>query len=74
MLPPDVIAGQGKVVVRNRPGEKRKLVSQAIQIDGEGRMTGFLSCAYCPPDPSDLTLSPLRRKFGDSHQLAPAAT
>jgi len=73
LLPPDVVAGQGKVMVRNRLGEKRKLVSQAIQIDGEGRMTGFLSCAYCPPDPSDLTLSPLSLtgEVGTSQQIYP---
>jgi len=57
LLPTGVVAGQGKVVARNRLGEKRKLVGQAIQIDDEGRMTGFLSCPYCPPEPSDSTLS-----------------
>lgn len=72
-LPPGVLAGQAKAVVHNGRGERNKLVGEAIQIDGQGRMTGFLSCPYCPPDPSYVTLNPLNLtgNVGTSQQIRP---
>ena len=73
LLPKDVLSGQAKAVVHNGRGERHKLVGEAIQIDGQGRMTGFLSCPYCPPDPSYVTLSPLSLtgNVGTSQQIYP---
>ena len=48
-------------------------MGEAIQIDGQGRMTGFLSCPYCPPDPSFVTLFPLSLtgNVGTNQQIYP---
>ena len=59
-IPLDVVAGQAKVFVHNKPGDAaQKLVGQAIQIGADGSLTAFLSCPFCPPNPSHVTLIPL---------------
>ena len=59
-IPLDVVAGQAKVFVHNKPGDAaQKLVGQAIQIGADGSLTAFLSCPFCPPGPSHVTLTPL---------------
>lgn len=73
LIPPGVMKGQAKAIVRNELGQNYKILGQAISVGTEGPSVGSLGCALCPPDPSHVVLSPgsFTGNVGTNQQIYP---